>query len=924
MSKQNILLSTNYEDSALRSGDFRLLPVNPKAPIIQSHPIRNFTQRNVTEVLSPFNFTDNTNSSYTEGFGTDSNSQPLLLIIPIFNVFTVKKNISIEWTMYIIDPSNINNPNDLSNIKYVWKRNGNPIVELNRINDNKGTPQVLLDEQSVTQEVAGEYVCEVSNDYGTVTTVPFILEVIDPDNNSMMYADLVTNGDGGGGLDGWLDVTGTYQTRMIEKNEFVGLDSTIADFTVATGSLEQKSYPFNFNTFSRKNIFYPVYAKLLAAQPNLTDLNTQIVYSDNNTPIGLTDYEWWNHTTALPTIIANEDIDNPKSPQGFFPGPAYIDSFNDNNDALANKNLKTLADELDYTTVNIPYFTTNRAQFLTPGKSARNSLRQVIDLSSVSSVIDGAAAGIQSIAGCFFAYVGIAISRYVIKYVQNGDQKEVNWYVTDIGTYRDFLQCKLGDKFRIKPDKGTSIECTPIIDDIVEINLKYYNESGDLISSAPVQTPTSRDLWAIKEKAFFPLTLYPLFAFFEPNNNDITVFGRTYTTTDALLPLFKNSKIKNIVFEAEIAVLKTNIETLNETLELNTLFEFNITQARRIILQSDMGSGDFSQNELSMTSASIDLNLQLLDNWKSSESIYRADKAQLEFDLRNKEANKDIFYGISAMHPDNIQQTAQTPGLDRNAAFFLSRYGSSFLKSEKIYPTEIWEPKANFKGDVWYENLTIEGNKYKALTDPGASAFFAVSLKNVLIAGTRLVEIEIITENKSPAMLDEDPSSKGWNSDELYNSLFNVSSTDPLTGKPSQTKNPLHTYREPRCAITKIKYQLQPFNVYNNTNLDQPSSNLMHVTYDMPVNTVLNTATTEINTYKTSTAEPGDFVYKLIMPQNITIKPDANTLSEKDNEQLNNIIENIENGPTSNSVGTKVPPGYYTTSSQAIPATIVK
>jgi len=902
MSQQNILLNNNYEDPALRSGDFRLLPINPKAPIIQSHPIRNFTQRTISE---PY-----------------ANVLPTL--VPIFNVFTIKKNISVEWTMYVIDPSNINNPNDLSNIKYVWKRNGNPIVELNRINNNKGTPQVVLSEESVTEEVAGEYICEVSNNYGTVSTVPFIIEVIDPDTNSMMYTNLIVNGDGGGGLDGWLDVSGTYQTRMLDKSDFVGLDSTIDDFTVGTGSLEQKSYPFNFSVFSHKNLFYPVYDKLLAAQPNLTDLSTEIAYNANNTPIGLTEYEWWNHTTAIPTIIANEDINNSRSPQGFFPGPAYIDSFNENNNSTANNNLKTLAEELDYTAVNIPYFTPNRPQFPSPGKITKNNLRQVIDISSVSSVVDGVAGGLQAVEGCFFAYVGIAISRYVIKYMQNGQQKEVNWYVTDIGTYRDFLRCELGQRFRIKPDKGTSIEFTPIIDDTLKIELKYYNEKAELISTDPVTVPTSRDLWAVKEKTFFPLTLYPLFAFFEPNSNDITVFDRTYTTTDALFPLFKNSKIKDADFETEIKRLEGRIEMFNEQLERAALFEYNVEQGKRIILQSDLGSGNFTQEELQATELNIAINQVNLDRAISSESIRRAGKAQAKFDLANKQANKDTFFGISAMHPDNIQQTAQYPGLDRNVAFFLNRYGSSFIKSGKMYPTEVWEPQSNFNGDIWYTDLVLEGNKYKALTDPGASAFFGVSLRRMLQTGIRLVEVEITTENTSPAIIsDEDPTAKGWNNNEIYNSLFNVGSTDPLTGRPAQTRYPLHSYREPRCAITKMKYQLLPI-LYNPTGVDQSNTNTKHITYSIPQTSVLNAAHSILNTYNTSTAKSGNFFYKLITPQDTVINTDLDPLSDKDKEQLDDIIKDIENGPTSSPVGTKVPAGYYTASTQALPKTLIE
>ena len=903
MSRQNTLLNTYTEDVALRVGDFRLLPVNPKAPIIQSHPISNFSQLTYTRAL----------------VDAQSDFKP---VTPIFNVFTVLKNTAIEWRMYVIDPSSINNPADTSNITYVWKRNGNPIYELNRLNERKGTPQVFLDETSVTAEVAGEYICEVSNEYGTVTTTPFIIDVLDVDNNPAMFKNLIVNGDGAGGLDGWLDVNGSYQVRSLIRNEFAGIDSTIADYTVATGSLELTSYPFNFSAFSQKNLFYPVFSKILQAQPQFTDLNIEPQYNANGTPIGLSDYEWWNHTAAIPTVIANEDFAIDNSPQGFFPGPVWIDKYN-NNSSAASKNLYTLADELDFTKNNITYFTQTRFRFLQPGEDPEKVLAQSVDVSAVSAAIDGKVAGLDAVIGRFFAYVGLAISRYEILYIEGGTTKRLNWYVTDLDTYRKFLRCELGGKFRIKPDKNTPIQIIPYTDDEVLINLKAYNESGELIQTVPVNTPTIQDLWTVKEKAFFPLILYPLFAFFEPRDNDIKVFNNKYTNTSALLPLFYPtvSFPNKVLFELDVKQIKESIENLEELLELKTIYQFRIDRATALIARAGLSTtSGISQEDLQQAELEIATNTSLLQVWETEAPARRQLLAERKAQLINLESQPEIFYGESALHPNKFRaykSASEDLGLDRNAAFFINRYGSAFLKNGNIYPTTIWEPTSNENGQIWYQDLLEgrEGNRYRALTDPGASAFFAVSARQPIIQGTRLVSVEITMKNNSPALTDPDPQAKGWTQDEIYNLLFNVGSADPLTKKNTEKKYPLHKYREPRCAITKIKYQLQP------DNIDRPNN---HITYATPPesNTVLGAAKRQLNQEYISTNQPGPFYYKFIKPKEYD-QTEAITLTKQEQVSQDNLIQQIQQGLGTDAQQPQatVPAGYGTSSLQAKPKT---
>ena len=98
MSGKQILLNTIPADEALRVGSFTLMPVNPKPPIITSHPIRNIIQTTHTAPLPTISNNNDTSPLFQEFINLE----------PIFNKFTIRKGTGIGWTMFLTrDPSQI-------------------------------------------------------------------------------------------------------------------------------------------------------------------------------------------------------------------------------------------------------------------------------------------------------------------------------------------------------------------------------------------------------------------------------------------------------------------------------------------------------------------------------------------------------------------------------------------------------------------------------------------------------------------------------------------------------------------------------------------------------------------------------------------------------------------------------------------------
>ena len=205
MARKTIQLSSTTQDVAIRAGEFQLLPSPPALPFIASQPISNFTQY-----------------SWIIGF---DNGLPLYQEIkPKFNVIRTLQNTAFSFEVRVTDPSNVNDRNSLDNISFVWKKDGAAVYLLNRLNGGVGVSGLSVNDINSTPDLSGIYTCEVSNNFGTTTTQPIELEIIDPLQHPKMFKNLIINGDGEGGLDGWIGDSqvsvNTFQMDLTTSRKF--------------------------------------------------------------------------------------------------------------------------------------------------------------------------------------------------------------------------------------------------------------------------------------------------------------------------------------------------------------------------------------------------------------------------------------------------------------------------------------------------------------------------------------------------------------------------------------------------------------------------------------------------------------------------------------------------------------------------------
>jgi len=737
MVQKQVNIKTIKPDDATRAGEFALLPVNEQPPVITSHPIRNFNQLTWTSL--------------------SQNGQQLFKEIkPTLDTFTIRKGTALSWTFYCIDPSNLDNINDTSNLTFKWKRNGYDLYNFNRQNQGRGVALIEYTEQQCTEELEGEYVCEVSNEFGTTSTIPFTIRILDIDNSKRLYSNLIINGDADGGLEGWVNLDGKITTTTGKDKVIFNQNTTttyLEYYPISTGSNYLPPLPFKFNTnISENHLFYKGYKQWLdATKGDILNYNIQ-----TDKLAQLPGWLKWSSINQRASVIPNEDYQRISTTrQGFFPGPHYIDTYNRNN--LAQKSIG-LSSELSNTARPVNYFTRDVIEF---GENASTDFSQTIPLNDLGDLIKGEVGGVDYLTAQLFAYVGVALSRCTIKVIVGGIPREYNWLVHDLVTYRRFLRGTNIDK--IIPDQGTPIEIIQHADDTTSLVLDILDGSGRVVKSEVVNGPQALDLWAVREKTDFALTLFPIFMFFENRNNPIQVFGQTYTNTSALSQLF---------------------ETRGNTGYLSTV---NV---------------DFIQS------------------------------------------------------------------LDVNVQFLAKRYGQ-LIQAEY---GELWEDEGAF-----YSNVVDGTRQKRAVNDIGVQAFFGVGINVDLPTTANSLKLTIQFTNNSPARLDTSPESKGWSARDIYNTIFNVSSTT-VDGEIAPTSDPLYRYGNPRCAVTKIKLQIVP-----NRDIASPK----HSTYALPPlsSTVLGIARAlAFSPANDATIRP-TFSYNLIQPQGVPPAPNP-TLDQAQQQEI--------------------------------------
>ena len=531
--KQAFIKTTNPDD-ALRSSDFILLPTNERPPIITSHPIRNFYQ-------------------LTWGSISRTGKFKLKEVTPVLDTFTIRKGTAIEWSLYCVDPSNLSNINDISTLKFTWKRDGYDLYTFNRQNGGRGVSTIQYSVEQSTEEIEGEYICEVSNEAGTTTTTPFTLRILDVDNYNQLYTNLILNGDADGGLDGWTNNDGNIITAT-GKDKVIFNQNTITNYSefypISTGLNYLPPTPFRFNTkIPEQHLFYKGY-KTWLDRTNGQLLNYNIVTA---TLPELDDSLKWSSFKTRASIIPNEDYQRiSNSAQGFFPGPNWIDKYNRNIGAGLQSSDIGLSIELGKSSRPLNYFTRTNLQF---NQNPSTEMSQTVALTDLSSLIQGSVGGINNLTAQVFAYVGVALSRCTIRATVGGVVVDYNWLVHDLDTYRKYIS---GIEIpKILPDLNTPIEIIQHTDDTTTLELEAIDDSGRVVKVETINGPRAIDLWAVKEKVDYALTLFPIFAFFANQSNPIQIFGQTYTTTSALSQLFTTKNGEGYLDNSNIGSINT-------------------------------------------------------------------------------------------------------------------------------------------------------------------------------------------------------------------------------------------------------------------------------------------------------------------------------------------------------------------------------
>lgn len=530
-SDHTIKLSLYPTERAIRAGDFSLLPKQSSPPYISSQILSNFAQ-------------------YTWIKEVHGDTPVYQDIQPTFDTIKMVQGTSFSLGIKALDPSNVNNMYSMDNLSFRWLKDGSSIVSINRLNGGVGIPAALINEQSCTPDVTGQYKCEVSNAYGTVESLPVNVEVIDPLKHPLLHKNLILNGDGDGGSDGWQadaeiksmpflnNIAITKNFGSMRLGGFVHIDYAK---TFTTKVIPE----FHFSTASHRGAFYNWYLRRSKLDPNYKDL---LRVSLPETAITNPDDRWMMQG-VIPQIVLNEDY-NKSEYAGFFPGLAWMDLYNKNN----NTNVVGLYSEFkNYTPT---YFTREKLKFTKHGGKPSVNMTQIIDISDAADFIDGNVYGVKYLTSQFFAYIGAGITDYKIKIETRSGPKTLNYYIADTEQYYDFITkidadfvhdhpafpdaSGTGNKKEL-PNPNTDIEIMPMVYDRTSVTLDYLDSTNRVLKTEVIDGPNEQDVWAIKEKTFFPITLYPIFEFIRPANNDITVFGQKYTDTKAIAGFFDYS-----------------------------------------------------------------------------------------------------------------------------------------------------------------------------------------------------------------------------------------------------------------------------------------------------------------------------------------------------------------------------------------------
>lgn len=451
------------QDKAVRSTDYQLLPINPIPPAIISQPLRGFFQ--VTWL-------------------DDSGRQKQ--VTPTTNTIQLVEGTEFGIVVNVADPANLKNINDDVNLTYVWKKDGTPLYEINSQNNNKGIRGIYISKENSVKDLSGIYTVEITNQYGTTTSSELNILIFRYLDYPLFYKNLIINGNGDEGLDGWNTSNGIrvdgYLEGLLETNNF-GSFNVKLDQPLSPTDEPYVQNIFHFPRGVNWSNFPGVYQRI----------NTQ----NNVDNIG---FRWARSYPA--SLILNEKKES-TTLASFFPDPSWIDLFNNN----TGQRVINLQAELEDSNA---YFTRDSINFAKFGGESTARATQLIDLTEMADMIDGNVYGVDQVVGQFFAYIGAGLSRYKFKVPYQTGVIQTNWYILDNKVYsligEDFATRGAASVFYPEGglDETKPVELIPIVDDTTSIFIKYLDDNGIILSERRINGPTAEDVFAVKEKFYTP------------------------------------------------------------------------------------------------------------------------------------------------------------------------------------------------------------------------------------------------------------------------------------------------------------------------------------------------------------------------------------------------------------------------------------
>ena len=248
---------------------FTLLPSVDQAPTIGGQPIDNITQTT---------WADRLNGELIYQDKTD------LFFNNVVNI--------VEGTAFAVSTI-ANNPakrNTQEGLSYVWKRNG-LVLQGSRF---ENTSTLVFESRQSTKDKSGIYVCEVTNEFGTTTTDPVTLNIINPATEVIFTKNILEDGSGDANLEEW-----SQDGDKIKPLEFLDFYTTRGFASVTKNgffrfSNDQRANEAQSKLIGNDNPSQP-YAAFFPS-PKLIDDNTPYNLIENISPyyIGLAPFEYGN------------------------------------------------------------------------------------------------------------------------------------------------------------------------------------------------------------------------------------------------------------------------------------------------------------------------------------------------------------------------------------------------------------------------------------------------------------------------------------------------------------------------------------------------------------------------------------------------------------------------------------------------------